>query len=42
MRQKIIAIVALLAALSLLAIGLTENQYLALTELYEAMSAVPQ
>ncbi|MHA1732037.1 MAG: hypothetical protein ACTSU5_08830 [Promethearchaeota archaeon] len=41
MRQKIIALVALLAALSLLALGLTDNQYDQYASLFNTMRAVP-
>ncbi|GAB4316998.1 MAG: hypothetical protein Kow0069_19570 [Promethearchaeota archaeon] len=41
MRRKVIALVALLAAFALLAIGLTDNQYDAYSLLVGTMSAVP-
>ncbi|MFX1420670.1 MAG: hypothetical protein ACFE9N_17365 [Promethearchaeota archaeon] len=41
MRNKIIAIIILLIALSLLAIGIIHGQHLNLISIYEQMIAIP-
>ncbi len=41
MRMKVITLIALMAAITLLVIGLTENEYLGISGLFAAMKDIP-